>query len=212
MIHDCIYQFLRLFYHSRFKPQQLEMTLSQLSAPVLDLVLVLPLILRLYKDLLRFSNETKLRVQSKPEIVTWQSAVRPNSVDPVRGSLVKVSFILTILLIFNCMSHQRENKTFNSLSSKDLSANSCYWDKSQGSMDPLFTCLHVQWSIVSWNVSYSLDGYYDENSSPSRFHSSETNWIFYWFHAWSFKFKCRRRNKFQNSQSQGFMDLNLKSL
>ena len=68
MIHDCIYQFLRLFYHSRFKPQQLEMTLSQLSAPVLDLVLVLPLILRLYKDLLRFSNETKLRVQSKPEI------------------------------------------------------------------------------------------------------------------------------------------------
>ena len=68
MIHDCIYQFLRLFYHSRFKPQQLEMTLSQLSAPVLDLVLVLPLILRLYKDLSRFSNETKLRVQSKPEI------------------------------------------------------------------------------------------------------------------------------------------------
>jgi len=68
MIHDCIYQFLRLFYHSRFKPQQLEMTLSQLSAPVLDLVLVLPLILRLYKDLSRFSNGTKLRVQSKPEI------------------------------------------------------------------------------------------------------------------------------------------------
>ena len=26
MIHDCIYQFLRIFYHSRFKPQQLEMT------------------------------------------------------------------------------------------------------------------------------------------------------------------------------------------
>ena len=45
MMHDCIYQFLRLFYHSRFKPQQLEMTLTQLSAPVLDLVLVLPLIL-----------------------------------------------------------------------------------------------------------------------------------------------------------------------
>ena len=68
MIHDCIYQFLRIFYHSRFKPQQLEMTVSQMSAPVLDLVLVLPLIFRLYKDLSRFSNETKLRVQSKQEI------------------------------------------------------------------------------------------------------------------------------------------------
>ena len=142
MIHDCIYQFLRLFYHSRFKPQQLQMTLSQLSAPVLDLVLVLPLILRLYKDLLRFSNETKLRVQSKPEI-TEPSPIWQNSVDPVRGSLVKVSFILTILLIFNCMSHQWENKTFNSLSSKDLSAKNCCWDKSQGSMDSLLTFLHV---------------------------------------------------------------------
>ena len=68
MIHDCIYQFLRLFYHSRFKPQQLEMTLTQLSAPVLDLVLVLPLILRLYKDFLRFSNTRKLKIQSKSEV------------------------------------------------------------------------------------------------------------------------------------------------
>ena len=68
MIHDCIYQFLRLFYHSRFKPQQLEMTLSQLSAPALDLILVVPLILRLFKDFSRFSNETKMRLQSKPEI------------------------------------------------------------------------------------------------------------------------------------------------
>ena len=68
MIHDCIYQFLRLFYHSRFKPQQLEMTLTQLSAPVLDLVLVLPLILSLYKDFLRFSNARKLKIQSKSEI------------------------------------------------------------------------------------------------------------------------------------------------
>ena len=68
MIHDCIYQFLRLFYHSRFKPQQLEMTLTQLSAPVLDLILVLPLILRLYKDFLRFSNARKLKIQSKSEV------------------------------------------------------------------------------------------------------------------------------------------------
>ena len=68
MIHDCIYQFLRLFYHSRFKPQQLEMTTTQLLVPVFDLVLVLPLILRLFKDFSRFSNATKMKIQSKPEI------------------------------------------------------------------------------------------------------------------------------------------------
>ena len=34
MIHGCIYQFLRIFYHSRFKPQQLKMTAAQLLAPV----------------------------------------------------------------------------------------------------------------------------------------------------------------------------------
>ena len=68
MIHDCIYQFLRIFYHSRFKPQQLEMTATQLTAPVLDLVLTLPLIMRLFQEFLRFSNATKMKVQSKPEI------------------------------------------------------------------------------------------------------------------------------------------------
>ena len=68
MLHDCIYQFLRLFYHSRFKPPQLEMTLSQFATPVIDLVLVLPLITRLLKDFSRFSNETKMRIKSKPGI------------------------------------------------------------------------------------------------------------------------------------------------
>ena len=68
MIHDCIYQFLRIFYHSRFKPQQLEMTATQLMAPVLDLALVLPLILRLFQEFSQFSNAAKMRVQSKPEI------------------------------------------------------------------------------------------------------------------------------------------------
>ena len=68
MIHDCIYQFIRIFYHSRFKPHQLEMTATQLLAPVLDLVLTLPLITRLFQEFSRFSNATKMRVQSKPEI------------------------------------------------------------------------------------------------------------------------------------------------
>ena len=44
------------------------MTLSQFATPVIDLVLVLPLITRLLKDFSRFSNETKMRVKSKPGI------------------------------------------------------------------------------------------------------------------------------------------------
>ena len=68
MLHDCIYQFLRLFYHSRFKPPQLEMTLSQFATPVIDLVLVLPLIFRLLKDFSRFSDATKMMIKSKPGI------------------------------------------------------------------------------------------------------------------------------------------------
>ena len=68
MIHDCIYQFLRIFYHSRFKPQQLEMTATQLLAPVLDIILTLPLVMRLFQERNRFSNATKMKVQSKPEI------------------------------------------------------------------------------------------------------------------------------------------------
>ena len=77
MLHDCIYQFLRLFYHSRFKPPQLEMTLSQFATPVIDLVLVLPLITRLLKDFSRFSNETKMRVKSKPGISEPFTDLRP---------------------------------------------------------------------------------------------------------------------------------------
>ena len=68
MIHDCIYQFLRIFYHSRFKPQQLEMTVTQLLAPVLDIILTLPLVMRLFEEVSRFSNATRMKVQSKPEI------------------------------------------------------------------------------------------------------------------------------------------------
>jgi len=68
MIHDCIYQFLRIFFHSRFKPQQLEMTATQLLAPVLDFVSTLPLIMRLIKEFSQFAKATKMRVQTKPEI------------------------------------------------------------------------------------------------------------------------------------------------
>ena len=68
MIHDCIYQFLRIFYHSRFKPQQLEMTATQLLAPVLDFALTLPLIMRLMQDISQFSSATKIRIESKPEV------------------------------------------------------------------------------------------------------------------------------------------------
>ena len=65
MLHDCIYQFLRLFYHSRFKPTQLEMTWAQFATPVIDVVLVLPLILKLVQNISEFTNEAKMRLQSK---------------------------------------------------------------------------------------------------------------------------------------------------
>ena len=65
MLHDCIYQFLRLFYHSRYKPPQLDMTMAQLATPVIDLVLTCPLIQRLLQDFLRFSNDSKMKNKSK---------------------------------------------------------------------------------------------------------------------------------------------------
>ena len=45
VFHDAIYQFLRIFYHSRFKPDNLQMTLAQWAMPIVDLVfLVGPLL------------------------------------------------------------------------------------------------------------------------------------------------------------------------
>ena len=44
------------------------MTLSQFATPVIDLVLVLPLIMRLFKDFSRFSNVAKMIIQTKPGI------------------------------------------------------------------------------------------------------------------------------------------------
>ena len=65
MLHDCIYQFLRLFYHSRFKPTQLEMTWAQFATPVIDVVLVVPLILKLVQNISGFTNEAEMRLQSE---------------------------------------------------------------------------------------------------------------------------------------------------
>ena len=44
------------------------MTATQLLAPVLDLVLTLPPIMRLFKEFSQFSKAAKMRVQIKPEI------------------------------------------------------------------------------------------------------------------------------------------------
>ena len=41
VMHDVIYQFLRIFYHSRFKPDNLQMTLSQWAMPIVDLIFLL---------------------------------------------------------------------------------------------------------------------------------------------------------------------------
>ena len=41
VMHDVIYQFLRIFYHSRFKPDNLQMTLAQWAMPIIDLIFML---------------------------------------------------------------------------------------------------------------------------------------------------------------------------
>ena len=41
VMHDVIYQFLRIFYHSRFKPDNLQMTLAQWAMPITDLIFML---------------------------------------------------------------------------------------------------------------------------------------------------------------------------
>ena len=106
MIHDCIYQFLRLFYHSRFKPQQLEMTTTQFLVPVFDLILALPLIMRLFKDFSRFSNATKLKIQSKPEINGFFFVFTNEKSTHVRGSRIEVFPIFTHLSFINSLPYR----------------------------------------------------------------------------------------------------------
>ena len=149
MIHDCIYQFLRLFYHSRFKPQQLEMTWSQLSAPALDLILVVPLILRLLKDFSRFSNETKMRLQSKPGIIGNEPRRFFETFDlkSIRKSQNEVPFILTYIFILDGMFATAwwKSKTRYFVSSQKLSKDSSFWDESQGSS------IFLHWSYVKYH-------------------------------------------------------------
>ena len=73
ILHDCIYQFIRIFYHSRFKPQQLEMTLTQLATPMIDVILVVPLIIKLAQNIAGFTNDAKMRMKSKPGIINHVS-------------------------------------------------------------------------------------------------------------------------------------------
>jgi len=47
VMHDVIYQFLRIFYHSRFKPDNLQMTLTQWAMPIADLIFLLGQILHI---------------------------------------------------------------------------------------------------------------------------------------------------------------------
>ena len=85
------------------------MTLTQLSAPVLDLVLILPLMATLGKDFLRFSNKTKISAQSKPDINKKSFVLKVkyflscNSC--LCGSRTKVFNVLTHLSIVYGLTH-----------------------------------------------------------------------------------------------------------
>ena len=142
MLHDCIYQFLRLFYHSRFKPPQLEMTLSQFATPVIDLVLVLPLIFRLLKDFSRFSDATKMMIKSKPGISGYVVSgwICIGVYIVIWWSLAKVSDFFAIFYHINELSYQVrwQNPTSYSLWSKDLSEKYQSRNESQGPKDQWF--------------------------------------------------------------------------
>ena len=129
LLHDCIYQFIRLFYHSRFKPPQLEMTLSQLATPIIDLILVVPLLVKLAQNIAGLSNDAKMKLKSKLGIFNngiyldvylsgiIQSLIR------VRKFLAKDTYVFLVLFSISCMSSGiwRKNETSDPLSSKVLS-------------------------------------------------------------------------------------------
>ena len=69
MLHNCAYQFVRIFYHSRFKPPQLEMTLSQFALPLFDAILVLPLLRKLFQNMSGFTKKAKMKLKSKSEVI-----------------------------------------------------------------------------------------------------------------------------------------------
>ena len=41
VFHGALYQFLRIFYHDRYKPPNLQMTLVQWAMPVFDLIFLI---------------------------------------------------------------------------------------------------------------------------------------------------------------------------
>ena len=47
LLHDLLYQLLRIFYISRFKPDNLQMTLSQWAMPIFDVVFLINPILQI---------------------------------------------------------------------------------------------------------------------------------------------------------------------
>ena len=49
------------------------MTLTQLATPIIDVILVVPLIIRLAQNIVGFTNDAKLRMKSKPGIINDMS-------------------------------------------------------------------------------------------------------------------------------------------
>ena len=110
ILHDCIWQFIRLFYHSRFKPPQLEMTLSQLATPIIDLILVVPLLVKLAQNIAGLSNDAKMKLKSKLGIFnncTYLDMHVPGISQRwirVRKFLAKDTYVFLVLFSISCMS------------------------------------------------------------------------------------------------------------
>ena len=71
------------------------MTLTQLATPMIDVILVVPLIIKLAQNIAGFTNDAKLRMKSKPGIINDMSEnVWAKSYDPCLKIMMFSSFFL----------------------------------------------------------------------------------------------------------------------
>ena len=70
------------------------MTLTQLATPMIDVILAVPLIIKLAQNIAGFTNEAKLRMKSKPGIIDRSKNERAKSDDPSLKIMIFSSFFL----------------------------------------------------------------------------------------------------------------------
>ena len=86
------------------------MTLSQLATPIIDLILVVPLLVKLAQNIAGLSNNAKMKLKSKPGIFNsctylnmYVSGIS-QSLTRVRKFLAKDTYVFLVLYSISCMS------------------------------------------------------------------------------------------------------------